>query len=185
MHHGTVFFHELRRSARLSAGARPGAGADHRGRADATPTFASTRRGIAADRRARATTGENVDRRDSRRRARRRRGLLFGSDRQSRRQVPGVAAVEPSEHAVGRHRAVGRGVQRRRVDRRAREDRRRRRASRSSSRSGRRTARCIFVSDRTGWWNLYRWSWTCSGQRRAPSTRWRRSSASRSGRSAW
>ena len=60
-------------------------------------------------------------------RARRRRGLLFGSDRQPRRQVPGVAAVESSQHAVGRHRAVGRGVQSRRIARLAREDRRRQR----------------------------------------------------------
>ena len=42
----------------------------------------------------------------------------------------------------------------------------------------------FFVSDRTGWWNLYRWRWSLSAIE-AVSIRWRRSSASRSGRSAW
>ena len=40
----------------------------------------------------------------------------------------------------------------------------------------------FFVSDRTGWWNLYRWSGLC---RRGRASDGRRSSASRSGRSAW
>ncbi len=39
-----------------------------------------------------------------------------------------------------------------------------------------------FVSDRTGWWNLYR---LAAASRSSPCIRWRRSSASRSGRLAW
>ena len=66
---------------------------------------ASTRtiwwRSATPDRRARAGAG-------------RRRRLLLGSDRQPRRKVSRLAAMASPEHAVGRHRAVGRGVQRRR-----------------------------------------------------------------------
>ena len=57
---------------------------------------------------------------------------------------------------------MGGGDQSGRIDRLAREDRRRQRANRSSSRSGRPTARLFFVSDRTGWWNLYRWQRACA-----------------------
>ena len=43
-----------------------------------------------------------------------------------------------------------------------------------------------FVSDRTGWWNLYRWPLdVAKAAVEAMHARWRRSSASRSGRSAW
>ena len=59
------------------------------------------------------------------------------------RQAPRLAALEPPEHAVGRHRIVGRRDRRGRRPRRAAQDRRRRRASRSASRNGRPTACCI------------------------------------------
>ncbi len=46
-----------------------------------------------------------------------------------------------------------------------------------------------FVSDRTGWWNLYQWrpstSLRARGRRTSRCIRWRPSSASRNGRSAW
>ena len=107
------------------------------------------------------------------------RGLLLRPDRQPRRHDARVAAVEPPEHAVGRHRVVDRGA---------------------SSADGALGARqkvaggadesifqpewspdgmLYFVSDRTGWWNLYR----AGGRRhRAAASDARRSSASRSGR---
>ena len=75
---------------------------------------------------------------------------------------------------------MGRRRRRGRLPRRRRPHRRRRRASRSSSRNGRPDGVLYFVSDRTGWWNLYRWR---DGAAK-PWRRWRRSSACRSGSSA-
>ena len=54
------------------------------------------------------------------------------------------------------------------------------RRSRSCSRNGRRTAGCYFVSDRTGWWNLYR----LGEAGRCPSARWLPNSPGRPGASA-
>ena len=129
VHRGTIFFSNFadQRVYQQEPGGAPLAITD--GRADATPTSGWTRIAIAPDRRSRDDAEQQRrSSRDSRcDRAGRRRRLLFGSDRQPRRQVPGVAAVASSQHAVGRDRVVGRGVQSGRIDRLAREGRRRQR----------------------------------------------------------
>jgi hypothetical protein len=93
-------------------------------------------------------------------------------------KFPGVAAVDHPNMPWGRHRAVGRGVQSRRQRRLARKGAG---GSAIDLPAGvvARTARCSsFGSD--GWWNL-----SMAGLSIEPCIRWTRSSASRSGRSAW
>ena len=98
--------------------------------------------------------------------------FLFEPTLQSRRLAPGVAGVAPSRHAVGQHRAVGRG---RRPGRSARASDTAWPAaamSRSTSQGGRRTARCTScrIAPDGGI------STVCAPGRWRPFTRWRRSS---------
>ena len=69
---------------------------------------------------------------------------------------PGLAGLGPPRHALGRHRAVGRRASARRHGSASRAGGRAAAANRSSSRSGRPGGVLHFVSDRSGWWNLYR-----------------------------
>ncbi len=93
------------------------------------------------------------------------------------------------EHAVGRHRALGRGDQSRRLDRLARDRSPAAPRSRFSSPSGRRTARCfsyrIAPAGGISIDGALRLRSEQEAARATRSIRWRRSSASRSGRSAW
>ena len=95
--------------------------------------------------------------------------------------APGVAAVAPSEHAVGRHGALRRRPRRRRPPAR-RCGSPAAPTSRCSSREWSPDGVLYFVSDRTGWWNLYRHR---GGRRPGRCIRSRRSSASRSGPARW
>ena len=126
-------------------------------------------RAQALDRRARGPhrrrgAGQHHRRRRSRsagarRRARARarpRFLLFAAA-VARRPPARLAGLGSSQHAVERHHALSRATRRRRASGRAARRSRAARRNRSSSRNGRPTAqRLVFVSDRSGWWNLYR-----------------------------
>ncbi len=85
-------------------------------------------------------------------RPRRRPRLLLIAPALARRPQTGLPGVGPSAHAVGGNHSLRAGSRRRRNPSRSRAES----ANPSSSRNGRPTARFIFVSDRTGWWNLYR-----------------------------
>ncbi len=182
---------ELRRSAPLPAGSRATADADHAGdRTGASPLCGRARvagrrsvalrprapRGRRRRERARVASPTDGSRRRVDRRGRPR--LLLDAAHLAGRHEAGVADVGSAVHAVGRLRAVGRGSRsRRRRVRRAPRRRVGRRRSRSSSRSGARTVCC--TSSRTG-----PAGGTCiarSTARCAPSVRWTRSSAGRSG----
>jgi hypothetical protein len=95
--------------------------------------------------RARQYDRERAARRRSRRwhRARLRERFLRFAPAQPRRHTLSVADVEPSEHALGRHGAVGRRDRSRRLAHERSKDRRRTRQSLSSSPNGPPTARSI------------------------------------------
>ena len=142
VHRGTVYFSHFadQRLYRLDPRRDAGA-ADARSRraapAGAMPTARSTRRAIAGSGCARRTAPsgrvDNAIVAVDLAQPGPGRVLVEGADfyaaprRVARRQAPRLAAVEPPEHAVGRHRIMGRRVRRRRRPRRAAQDRRRRR----------------------------------------------------------
>ena len=132
-----------RATATPTSSPRPAAGSSPCART--TPTRPTCRNAVvAAVRRGRR-------RRDG---ALRRQRLRRLSAAQPRRRAAGLDGLGPSQHAVGRHPPLRRRPRRRRPGEH-RGGRRRAGRSRRWSRGGAPTGRSIFISDRTGFWNLY------------------------------